>query len=259
MRVTFFLTSIALHIAVLTAPIPHTKKTSEHLLPVTLVLQPIKQETKTPSVAQPRRKRVEKSAPRHLRQARGENVKTAGKARTKIAAPGKKPLKQEAIPASTEDIVDHPPEPPRFAHSPLGVLQPVPTTSKNGPQLYAEEVGEKKERAIDEQLSSRDIRKAAAPEPSFLRAKYSYAPKPEYPEQARREGWQGTVLLAILVDAEGRPEKIVLNRSSGFTSLDTAAEEIVKIWRFQPARYGSQQVESWVKVPIVFTLTEAKN
>lgn len=90
----------------------------------------------------------------------------------------------------------------------------------------------------------------------FAQASYAHNPKPQYPEAARKEGWEGTVLLRVLVDREGKSKWVEVNRSSGFESLDRAAMETVKVWRFHPARYGERLVESWVKVPIVFSLAE---
>lgn len=105
---------------------------------------------------------------------------------------------------------------------------------------------------------------AGDPEPGggpapFSPVHYAHHPKPDYPERARREGWEGTVLLRVLVDQKGRPKWVELNRSSGFEILDRAAIETVKGWRFRPARSGVNAVESWVKVPIMFRLTEMKN
>lgn len=93
----------------------------------------------------------------------------------------------------------------------------------------------------------------------FARASYASNPKPEYPERARREGWEGTVLLRVLVDEQGKSKWIEVNRSSGFETLDRAAMETVKSWRFHPAHYGERKVESWVKIPVVFSLADLRN
>ncbi len=95
-----------------------------------------------------------------------------------------------------------------------------------------------------------------APGFGFARTSYASNPKPEYPERARREGWEGTVLLRVLVDEEGKSKWIEVSRSSGFEALDQAAVKTVKGWRFYPARYGEKRVESWVKIPIVFSLSD---
>ena len=90
-------------------------------------------------------------------------------------------------------------------------------------------------------------------------ARYSDTPKPLYPESARREGRDGRVLLRVLIDDQGKAKSVEVSRSSGSDSLDQAATDAIKRWRFHPARAGDQPVESWVNVPIDFKLTDAKN
>ncbi len=93
----------------------------------------------------------------------------------------------------------------------------------------------------------------------FVGVRYAHVAKPKYPRRARRMGWEGTTLLRVLINPKGETETIVVTRSSGFSTLDKAAVKAVKRWRFHPARSGSEAVESWVKIPIVFDLEEAKN
>jgi protein TonB len=88
---------------------------------------------------------------------------------------------------------------------------------------------------------------------------YAYSPKPEYPDSARHEGHEGTVVLRVLVDANGRSKSLGVDRSSGFQTLDKAALNTVRHWRFNAARHGDQHVESWVKIPIVFRLADLKD
>lgn len=89
-------------------------------------------------------------------------------------------------------------------------------------------------------------------------ARYRETPQPHYPDSARREGKQGRVLLRVLVDEEGRTKTIEVNASSGHDMLDLAATEAIKKWRFVPARAGGKPVETWVKVPIEFQLSNAR-
>ena len=49
---------------------------------------------------------------------------------------------------------------------------------------------------------------------------------------------------------------VPINNSSGSEALDRAAAEAIKRWRFIPARYGDEAVESWIRVPIDFSLAE---
>ena len=91
---------------------------------------------------------------------------------------------------------------------------------------------------------------------NLTRARYRETPKPNYPESARRNGREGTVLLRVLVDDEGRAKSVEINKSSGDDALDRAAREAVKQWRFIPAHYGEKTVESWIRIPVDFRLAD---
>ncbi|MGE0556754.1 MAG: energy transducer TonB [Burkholderiales bacterium] len=88
----------------------------------------------------------------------------------------------------------------------------------------------------------------------LFNAAYLRNPAPVYPAAARRNGDEGTVMLKVLVSPEGAPLRVELDQSSGSGSLDDAALAAVKSWRFVPARRGAQNVEGWVRVPVVFRL-----
>ena len=88
--------------------------------------------------------------------------------------------------------------------------------------------------------------------------RYHETPRPQYPSSARREGKEGRVLLRVLVDEEGRTKTIEVNTSSGHDLLDRAASEAIKKWRFVPAHSGGKPIETWIKVPIDFQLSNAK-
>src|SRR5918992_920802 len=90
-------------------------------------------------------------------------------------------------------------------------------------------------------------------------ARYSDTPKPVYPENARREGREGRVILHVLIDSQGKTKSVELNTSSGSKELDQAATEAIKRWRFHPAYAGDTPIDSWASVPIDFRLTDAKN
>jgi periplasmic protein TonB len=93
-----------------------------------------------------------------------------------------------------------------------------------------------------------------AREPSIARPRYKRNPEPTYPALARRRRQEGVVLLAVLVDAAGRPETIEVQASSGFASLDEAAVAAVRDWEFEPGRQDGEPVASRVEVPIQFQL-----
>lgn len=93
----------------------------------------------------------------------------------------------------------------------------------------------------------------------LTQVRYRDTPRPDYPESARREGRQGSVLLRVLVDEQGRSKKVEINSSSGSEALDRAAAEAIKRWRFIPARYGDKAVESWIRIPIDFSLVDGNS
>lgn len=58
---------------------------------------------------------------------------------------------------------------------------------------------------------------------------------PEYPELARKWGWQGVVVLRIDVDPDGNVVSAEVLESSGYEILDKAAVDTVKnAWSFRP-------------------------
>ena len=83
---------------------------------------------------------------------------------------------------------------------------------------------------------------------------YRENPRPRYPRIARRRGYQGTVILEVLVNQKGRVGKMGIFRSSGYSVLDKAAMTSVRTWVFEPGMRGDKKVEMWVKVPIRFQL-----
>ena len=78
------------------------------------------------------------------------------------------------------------------------------------------------------------------------------SPAPRYPREALRSGESGTVLLRVHVGADGRPTQVDLVESSRSRSLDRAATEAVRRWRFRPAQRNGQPVPGVVQVPIAF-------
>ncbi len=96
--------------------------------------------------------------------------------------------------------------------------------------------------------------KAAPVTPPNFNADYLNNPAPAYPAIARRQGHQGKVVLRVYVSAAGGADKVEVRSSSGYSTLDQAALNAVRRWRFVPARQGDQPVAAWVLVPLTFTL-----
>jgi protein TonB len=86
---------------------------------------------------------------------------------------------------------------------------------------------------------------------------YGTNPPPPYPATARRRGWEGKVLLRVEVSASGSVRDVVIEKSSGYSCLDEAAQQAVYRWRFKPALQNGRPVPGQVKVPIHFNLKDA--
>lgn len=80
---------------------------------------------------------------------------------------------------------------------------------------------------------------------------------PRYPEMARRNGWQGIVLVRVTVLPDGRVRSASLFRGSGYAILDQSALDAVRRWIFQPKMSAGLAVESTIEVPVTFSLRKA--
>lgn len=65
---------------------------------------------------------------------------------------------------------------------------------------------------------------------------------------------EGVVLLRVVVNPAGIPEKVSVLNSSGVRLLDEAAVNTVYQWTFIPARQGNKAVSGSVNVPIRFAI-----
>jgi len=80
----------------------------------------------------------------------------------------------------------------------------------------------------------------------------AYCPNPTFSDEAIKVKYQGSVLLRLVVTADGRPTNLSILRTAGF-GLDERAIEAVRTWRFQPARdRGGNVVAAWVNIEVSF-------
>jgi protein TonB len=80
-----------------------------------------------------------------------------------------------------------------------------------------------------------------------------YAPEPEFSEGARKTKYQGTVVLWLIVEADGRSRDIRILQSLGM-GLDEKAIEALRHWRFEPGRKDGIPVAVQVNVEVNFHL-----
>jgi len=80
-----------------------------------------------------------------------------------------------------------------------------------------------------------------------------FKPEPAYSEEARKGKVQGTVVLVVEIDANGRPRDIRVRRPLGF-GLEERAIEAVGRWRFRPAYRNGKPVACTAEVEADFRL-----
>jgi protein TonB len=77
--------------------------------------------------------------------------------------------------------------------------------------------------------------------------------EPAYTEEARKAKYSGTVLLSIVIGADGLPRNVHVIRPLGH-GLDEKAIEAVMKWRFRPGMKGGQAVATQAQVEVNFRL-----
>lgn len=77
---------------------------------------------------------------------------------------------------------------------------------------------------------------------------------PRYPYDAQEQGIEGFVVLKILIDRQGEVREVLVRQCEPHGVFDTAAEDAIRRWRFQPPSYRGEPVQAWVRQRITFSL-----
>jgi protein TonB len=88
-------------------------------------------------------------------------------------------------------------------------------------------------------------------------SKVEYAgkrPLPEYPRLSRERQEEGTTIVLVDIDTQGRVIKAVVGTSSGYARLDEAALKAAHEAHFKPYTRDGIAYPSQTKLPFVFTL-----
>lgn len=157
----------------------------------------------------------------------------------------------EAAPSSMEMVLVEEP-PPREIPKPEEVLTILEET-KEAPEIAEKPTPEKEEKPLPEEEVPPLKGALTEREPVSIRN-----PAPLYPRVAREQGWEGVVLLRVLVSRQGEPVEIRVRQSSGHPVLDQSAVSAVRSWRFIPARVGKLAFSCWIEIPFRFILDRSK-
>lgn len=134
----------------------------------------------------------------------------------------------------TPQTVTPPVQPPVVLHDTLTEMSTTPTTTIDVPPVEPSYPPGPEERTALE---------------------YASAPPPPYPRRALNAQVEGTVLLRVLVGADGKPLEATVQRSSGHRELDEAAlRQVLRRWSFRPAMRDGQAIQVYGLVPIRFSL-----
>jgi TonB family protein len=79
--------------------------------------------------------------------------------------------------------------------------------------------------------------------------------EPKYSEEARRAGFEGSVVLSVVVDTDGKPRDLRIIRPLGL-GLDQKALEAVSQWRFFPGTKDGQAVPVQAQIEVNFRLLD---
>jgi TonB family protein len=106
---------------------------------------------------------------------------------------------------------------------------------------------------------------------TIARPHATYAPKPEYPSQARARGMKGDGVFILRVQIQiqtGLVKDVMVAHSTGWSILDSAAVSTLKQWRFTPGTAHLSPIkvqfpklkdafaaeDSFVKMPVHFVM-----
>ena len=156
-------------------------------------------------------------------------------------------------PAATPTAPASPPTPPVAAPQPA---QPAPAAASVPPPAASGRPGSQEVATIDSNRASASADEGSIQQfrQNILIATRRYK---RYPAQAMEKGWQGRVVIHLVIGSNGLTQSFTIKSSSGFQMLDDTALDMVKKGRplvQVPVALRGQQFE--VDVPVVFDLRE---
>ena len=81
----------------------------------------------------------------------------------------------------------------------------------------------------------------------------TYSPDPKYPKKERKARHSGTVVLDLVIDADGLPRDIKVDVPLS-PEFDEAALDAVKKWKFSPASRDGKPIATEIKVEVNYRL-----
>ncbi len=79
---------------------------------------------------------------------------------------------------------------------------------------------------------------------------------PQYPTESQENGESGAVTLGLLIGVDGKVVDSKIEKTSGFKSLDRAAQKALSLCTFKPATTDGKPEQSWTKMQYVWKLAD---
>ncbi len=148
------------------------------------------------------------------------------------------------------------PQPQPRTETPVRITQPTPQPILQDPVIVPDG-NQYVEPVLTQPTLDTGPMPSADPGPQpTTRLEYASAPAPTYPREALLDGAEGTVVLKVLVDVDGKPLSVEIERSSGHRRLDDAARrQVLRKWMFRPAIRNGEAVQVYGIVPVNFSLS----
>lgn len=189
---------------------------------------------------------------------------TSQQSESRLAAEAPQPRSEpEPLRAIAKPLVPQHVRPlaPAQSPAPLATQSPPVMTSQTGAESVAAATSPVATAATAPQAVPAAPSLAPAPPPppkEFHVSEVSYALRPvlTFPPVSRDLGEQGTVLLRVLVDEQGRPIDIQVAKSSGYPRLDQRAVQAMRAARFNPHLEDGVARRMWVRAPQKFNLED---
>jgi protein TonB len=148
------------------------------------------------------------------------------------------PIETKIIEEIKQEPQEPPPPPPEFKPPPPAFVPP--------PEVHIETPAAPQSTAITAVTAAVPPPPKAEPAKVLPRVDAAHSSQPDYPPDARRAGEEGSLILQVLVDANGRATDSKLQQSSGSERLDRAALQGVKTsYRFIPGTVDGKPQEMW--------------
>ncbi len=162
---------------------------------------------------------------------------------------------QIIVPEPSQPLPIVPPTPTPPVHREHTPPSPHPiTTVQPIPSSVIENTDAPEPALLEPASSDVDANSASDVPPSTL--SYAGTTRVDYPNESKRHHEHGIVMLRVLVGEDGTPQRVEIEKSSGYVRLDRAARESVMQWHFNPGTREGKPHAAWGLVPIAFRLEE---